>query len=87
MARIEAGIVDDDIPLAPSQRIQLAIPVSNQSLDPREHAGVRAAPVEQRQCVTSLKRVANLMRSDEAGAAQDQDAERGLRQSSMQTPE
>ena len=62
-------------PGATRECVELTVPVSDQLFDFREQVRVRPAPVEQRDLMTPIQRALDHMRSDEAGATEDQDAE------------
>ncbi len=75
MTRVEAGVIDDCVPVSPFQRIKLIVPVADQCLDVRKHTRRRLATIEHADVVAAGSRVINLMRPDEACAAENQDVE------------
>ena len=79
LLRLVPGVVENHVPLAPFEGGHVAVAVSDQALDVGEQAGVGAATVEQGERVAARARVLDLVRTDEAGAAKDKDAERSQR--------
>ena len=75
--RQAGGVVDADIPLAAGERLEVArVAVAHELLDRRGPLLRPPAAVEQRQLVPTREGVAHLVGAGEAGAAQDQDAQR-----------
>ena len=76
MARHEAGVVDDHVPPPAAQRIELSVAIADKALQFGEklHLGL----IEERDAVPALDGQVRDMHSDEARAAEDQDAQ-GLR--------
>ena len=74
------GVVDDGIPVAPFQRVDLPVAIADQLLDAGIGLGIALAAIEQRERVAAgLERI-DEVRADEAGAAEDENLLRlGLR--------
>jgi hypothetical protein len=71
-----ACVVDDDIPLAAAQRVDLAIAIANERLDVRNPLGTVFAAIEMRYTPTQTQSLLRQMRTDESGAAQNQQGPR-----------
>ena len=70
------GVIDTDIPVAARQRREVAaVAVAKQFLDRARPSMRLLAPVEQGDVMAPRKRIVDLMRPDEAGAAEDQNAQ------------
>ena len=76
--RLHGRIVDHDVPLPALQRLEVVVPVPDKLLHFGEKLRIRRTPVEQRDGVTALQSVADLVRTDESGTAQDQNPQ-GIR--------
>jgi hypothetical protein len=70
--RFEARIVENHIPLSALQCFKVSVPVSDQLLNFREQVRVGASPVEERNHMSAGQGIADLMRADEACAAEDE---------------
>ncbi len=73
-----AGIVDDDIPLPVLKPVQAVITVALNRLEIGEQLVVGASAIEQGDRVPAPQCLANHVRPDEAGAAENQDVERSI---------
>ena len=67
-----AGVVDDDVPLASLQRVELALAVAVQRLDVFDAIRIALAAVEVRDLPAARERELRHVRPDEPGAAEDQ---------------
>src|SRR5262249_15709382 len=68
-----AGIVDDCVPFAALQGVDLAVAVAVELLDRREHPRVGLPAVEERQRVAARLGGLDERRAEEAGASEDED--------------
>src|SRR5437868_2195519 len=68
------GVVDHRVPLPALERLQVAVAIADELLDVREERGIGLAAIEQRDRVAAVERVLDLIRADEAGAAEDENA-------------
>jgi hypothetical protein len=72
--RQRGRVVDTDVPVAAFQRLEIVVAVAEQLLDGTGPSLFLAAAVEHRDLVSAFQCVADLMRADKTGAAQDQQA-------------
>ena len=78
MARHVARVVDDHVPVAALQRVEPAVAIAEQRLDARRRLRLALAAIEERHRVAARQRLADEVRADEPGAAEDQDAQRAV---------
>jgi hypothetical protein len=71
--RHEAARVDDGVPAAAAQRVQVPVPVAAQLLDLREELGVRHTPVEERHLVSAGERRLDDGAAEELRPAEDEE--------------
>src|SRR5690606_4977483 len=76
VARHVARVVDYDVPLALVQRIELAVAIAEPRFEIWKQPRIALASVEQRERVTALAARIHDVRTDEARAAEDQNAHR-----------
>lgn len=79
MPRHIARVVDHGVPIASRKAAELAVAVALDAFDLREAVGVGAAAVEERQPMSAVERVLRHVQSEEARAAEDEDAQRPTR--------
>jgi hypothetical protein len=79
-SRQRGRIVDADVPVATFQRFEVAVAVAEQLLDGTGPSLLLTTAVEDRDVMSPGQRLADLVRADETGATQDQQAHgfRGL---------
>jgi hypothetical protein len=75
--RIGGRVVDDGVPAAPPERLELAVPVADQPFDAGRQIRLPPSAREDRHTVPALDREPHQVGSDEARAAQHEDRERG----------
>ena len=73
LAREVARGVDDRVPGAPLERLEVAVAVALQLLELGEEAGVRLAPVEERDRPAARLRGVDDLGPEEAGASEDEE--------------
>src|SRR5262249_54106445 len=69
-ARHEADVVDDGVPAAAAQRLEMTVAIAVELLDVLEPLGVALAAVEEGQCVAAGARGLDDRRAEVAGAAE-----------------
>ena len=68
------GVVDNCVPVSPFERVQFTISISYQRFNVGKHPGCRFAAVEHRDLVPPGKSIVDLVRTNEAGATENQQA-------------
>ena len=76
VARHVAGVVDDHVPLAILEPVDLAIAIALDAFDLGITIRLRLAAIEERERMAAFQRQRRHVQADEAGAAQDQDLQR-----------
>src|SRR3954465_3573844 len=76
MPRYVAGVVDDHVPTAILESIDLAIAIALDALDLRELVGVSLAAIEEREHVAAFQCQRGHVQADEARATEHEDPER-----------
>ena len=74
-ARHVAGVVDDHVPVATLQGVELAVAVADQRFEILEQSRVAVAAIEQRDLVSAGLQRLDEMRPEKAGAAEDEHAQ------------
>jgi hypothetical protein len=74
--RQRGRIIDADVPIAALERFEVAVAIAEQFLDRAGPGLLLTAAVEDGDVVPAGQRIADLVRSDETRAAEDQQAHR-----------
>jgi hypothetical protein len=75
----DRGVVDHHVPLPAPESVQIVVAVAAQVLDRPGQVRLATTTVEHRDLVAPLHCIADLVGPDEAGSAEDEDAERARR--------
>ena len=75
VARHVAGVVDDHVPVAALQCVELAVAVADQRFEILEQPGIALATVEESDLMSARLQRLDEMRPEEAGAAEDEHAQ------------